>query len=273
MIGGPSLDAPAMSSAQSPPDSRFEPVHTRKAFEGVIQQITDQIQAGLLGEGDELPGERALAATMEVSRPTIRSAVSALSEAGVIEVRPGRAGGMKIKSIWIPDGLTEKASDPRQEETYALLEARRTIEPRVAQLAALRGTEEQFDKMQESIDLQSTNFSDRRKAVQAEFMYHRLMWQAAHNSSLEAMLQGLYKELEPVMDMAMRTHTDQETAVAIHEETLAALRRGDPDEVAEAMDSHMSYLERIAEDVFGRKRIRETPDFLSSAEDSVNRVN
>ena len=245
------------------PKELFSPVRTRKSFEDVLSQIVDRIRAGQLLEGDDLPGERRLATIMEVSRPTVRLAIAALADAGVVEVRPGRAGGIRVSSMWIPEELINRTTELRADETFELLEARRTLEPRVAQLAALRGSEEHFAAMRRCIELQRDNVGDRRRTVQAELLFHRLLWQAAGNRTLEDMLRRLFDQLETSFDMAMRTEDDHSTAVAIHERTLAAVMRGDPDEVEAAMNEHMSYLEQIAEDTFGRKRIRQVPSFLS----------
>lgn len=242
----------------------FAPVRTRKTFEDVLGQVVDRIRSGQLQEGDELPGERKLAAAMEVSRPTVRMAIAALSEAGVVEVRPGRGGGISIKSRWIPDGLVASTSELRVDQTFELLEARRTLEPRVAQLAAMRGTEEHFAAMQHSIELERSNFDNHLKALQAELLFHRVLWQAGGNQTLERMLIALFDQLESVLDMVLRTEIDHESAIGIHERTLAAVMRGDPAEVERAMDEHMSHLEQIAEDAFGRKRIREVPSFLGA---------
>jgi GntR family transcriptional repressor for pyruvate dehydrogenase complex len=250
----------------------FRPVTTRRAVEDVVGQLVELIRSGQLREGDELPGERVVAAAMEVSRPTVRLAVAALVEAGVAEIQKGRTGGVRIKSMWITEGLLGSVVDElRADETFHLLEARRAIEPRVAQLAALRGTDEAFQAMRESIELQAANTVDRRRAVQAEVMYHRLMWQAAGNPTLEEMLRLLFQRLEVVMDMALRTAPDRGRAVEIHETTLAALMSGEPARVETAMDEHMAYLERIAEDVYGRKRIREVPNFLRGGADAPPR--
>jgi GntR family transcriptional regulator, transcriptional repressor for pyruvate dehydrogenase complex len=262
--GTTTLDDAPRGHSRVAPEELFAPVRTRKSFEDVLSQIVDRIRAGQLREGDDLPGERRLAAIMEVSRPTVRLAIAALADAGVVDVRPGRAGGIRVNSMWIPDGLVNKSTELRADETFELLEARRTLEPRVAQLAALRGTEEHFAAMRQSIELQAANGEDRRKALQAELLFHRLLWQAAGNRRLEDMLRRLFDQLETSLDMALRTKTDRTNALAIHERTLAAVMRGDPDEVEVAMNEHMGHLEQIAEDTFGRKRIRQVPAFLSS---------
>lgn len=248
----------------------FHPVRTRRTFEDVVEQIVTRIQSGELREGDFLPGERALASSLEVSRPTVRLAINMLAKAGVVNVHPGRGGGIELASEWIPEDLLEQDKDEIQpSEVFAGLEARRALEPRVAQLAALRATDQDFEVLQECIEVQKAAGEDWRKALQADMMFHRRMWQAARNKILEEMMGKILAKLSVPLDMSMRTASDRDSAVALHERTLAALTRGDMDEVDAAMDAHMSYLENICEDVFGRRRVRELPDFLlrQAAED------
>jgi DNA-binding LacI/PurR family transcriptional regulator len=60
----------------------------RVKWEAVAGQISRQIQEGRFGNG-YLPGERQLAEQLGVTRPTLRRALQSLSEAGVLESRPG----------------------------------------------------------------------------------------------------------------------------------------------------------------------------------------
>jgi GntR family transcriptional repressor for pyruvate dehydrogenase complex len=242
--------------------SLFEPVRTRAAFEDVMRQIIDLVGTGQLVEGDVLPGERVLAAQMQVSRPTIRLAIGELAKAGIVEVKPGRTGGIRLVSQWIPGEFLGETVALRADETFALLEARRAVEPRVALLAAMRGTDDHFSAMQAALELQEQHAAERPKAMQAEFRFHRIMWQASGNQALEAMMRGLFGRMATIFDMAMRTQSDQATAVELHRATLSAIRRGRVDDVESVMDDHMGYLERMAEEAFGRQRIRPLPPFL-----------
>jgi GntR family transcriptional repressor for pyruvate dehydrogenase complex len=242
----------------------FTPVQTRRTVEDATSQILDRIRAGELHEGDRLPGERALAAAMEISRPTVRLAIRVLADAGVLEVLPGRAGGTRIASHWIPDGFLEHSS-LGADEIFETLEARRMLEPRVAQLAALRATDADFAAMERMIELLRSCHGDHRKAIQADVRFHRAMWRAARNPTLERMLVALFRRIDVALDMASRTMPDKLHAVEIQERTLAALKRADPEEIEEVMDRHLAVLEAICEDVFERKAFRDLPPHLRGA--------
>jgi DNA-binding FadR family transcriptional regulator len=246
----------------------FNPVRSRSAGGDVMHQILDRIKSGELREGDSLAGERVLAAQMDVSRPTVSSAISMLVDAGLLRNRPGRHGSPEVISIWIPEGLEnsgEPATDQLQaDQIFRILEARKTLEPRVAQLAALRATDEHYQLMQHSIDLLRAHKDHLSRAAQAELLFHRTMWRAAGNPSLESMMKGLEKELAPIHDMMLRTPEDYECGVELHEATLAALKRGDPVEIEQEMYRHLAHFESIIEDVLQRTPHRQLPAFLTA---------
>ena len=50
----------------------FKEIKDEKAFDGILNQIIDNIQNGHLKAGDALPAERTMAETMGVSRPAVR---------------------------------------------------------------------------------------------------------------------------------------------------------------------------------------------------------
>ena len=242
---------------------QFSAVTTRSTVRNVVDQIVDRMRDGTLEEGEFLPSERTLAEVMSVSRRTIREAVRALVNAGVVEVLPGSAGGIRITSIWVPDELTISSSTAlAADQVFAVLEARRTLEPRIAELAGARGTDADFTSMQRTIELQKQHRDDRSKVIQLNARFHRTMWRAARNETLEAAMKVIFRQLEFGLDMSVRTPGDTTESIEIHERTLQALMRGNTKDIAAVMDEHMSYLETISESVLGRRRLRSIPDFL-----------
>lgn len=245
------------------------PIQTESAVQAVVEQIIDHIRAGRIAEGELLPGERQLAVAMKVSRRTIRDAIEILQDAGVVSVTPGPAGGTSIASIWIPDSLSDEAPVTSAGEVFQVLEARRVIEPRVAQLAALRGSDEDFAIMHQTIDLQSAHQHDRWKAWQGTAIFHRQLWRASRNPSLEAAMRSIYRRLSGVIIAALDQDESTDSAgvaIELHRETLEAIKRGRPDLVEEVMDRHLAYLEHRCELAFGRARIPRIPGFLETSQ-------
>ncbi len=67
----------------------FKEIKDEKAFDGILNQIIDNIQNGHLKAGDALPAERTMAETMGVSRPAVREDLRALELLGIIKTVPG----------------------------------------------------------------------------------------------------------------------------------------------------------------------------------------
>ena len=67
------------------------------AAEEIRRQLLDQISRGQLHPGERLGAERDLAQGLGVSRSTVRQALAALEEAGVVRRVPGRGGGTFVR--------------------------------------------------------------------------------------------------------------------------------------------------------------------------------
>ena len=111
----------------------------RNAFEVTVERLAQSIRLGVLVDGDRLPPERELAETFGVSRVTLREAIKALRDAGLVESRRGRGGGTFVAAprphAPARAEQIERADRARLEDALAL---RRVVEPGAAALAASR---------------------------------------------------------------------------------------------------------------------------------------
>lgn len=73
------------------PSPALTPVSRSSVPDSVAAQLQDQILDGALEPGADLPGERALAEALGVSRPTVREALRRLQQQGLVEIRQGGA--------------------------------------------------------------------------------------------------------------------------------------------------------------------------------------
>ena len=234
--------------------TQFAPIRSRKAFEEVVEQIAQAIRAGSLRVGDRLPSERLLAAQMQISRPTLREAIRVLSGAGVLAARRGPGGGTFVDSEVIPVELLHAQSDLLIGEVAGVLEARRVLEPRVAQLAAIHATDEDFAALRRVIERQRlyTSEDQRTEFLQLDLRFHLTIAQATHNGTILAFMKTLLTQLEIAWDMAIRGPHEPEQMIEIHEQTLRALMSRDPAAIEEVMDQHMSWLEKFWQEETGQ---------------------
>jgi DNA-binding FadR family transcriptional regulator len=248
--------------------TRFTPVGPRRTFEGAVEQIAERIRLGELGAGERLPSERELAAAMQISRATLREAVRVLVEAGVLAVRAGSTGGTFVASDYVPIELLRSKSDLRLDEVAGVLEARRLIEPRVAQLAAVNAHEEDFSHLQRTIDRQIALLARGRvlehedRFLQLDTQFHLGVARASGNSTIVSLMRTLLRRLEIARDMALHEPPTASWVIDVHERTLAAIRSADHERIETVMDEHLAELERAWERATDRRLVRPIPDFL-----------
>jgi len=249
-------------------EGSFEPVATRRTFEEAVAQIAEKVKLGELHQGDRLPSERELASQMRISRPTVREAIKMLSDAGVLEVRRGQSGGAFVRTELVPRELLRSRFEIRVGEVAGVLEARRLLEPRVAQLAAVHASDEDFAAMQATIDRQrglarADDFLSQEDLFLAlDLKFHLAMARATRNSTVVTLMRSLFRRLEIARDMAVHGETVPEWTLEVHGRTLEAVRAADFPAIDAVMDEHLSQLEQVWERETGRGLVRPLPDFL-----------
>jgi DNA-binding FadR family transcriptional regulator len=249
-------------------DTDFVPVGPRRTFEGAVEQIAERIRLGELAAGERLPSERELAAALQISRATLREAVRVLADAGVLEVRPGSTGGIYVASDYVPLELLRSKSDLRLGEVAGVLEARRLIEPRVAQLAAVNAREEDFAALVRLIDAQKALLAEgdvleqEDRFLQLDTQFHLRLARATGNATIVSLMRTLLRQLEIARDLALHEPPTAPWVIDIHERTLAAVRSADHDRIERVMDEHLAAMERAWERATDRPLVRPVPDFL-----------
>jgi GntR family transcriptional repressor for pyruvate dehydrogenase complex len=170
---------------------------------------------------------------------------------------------MFVATDAIPSEL-RRAPQPelRISEVAGVLEARRLLEPRVAQLAGLYASEDDLQAMRETIELMRESAPQHDRLFQLDQRFHLAMARATGNQTLVELMRRLLRQLAAVRQLAMTGPHDPQWAVTIHERTLEAIVAGDPARIDAVMDEHLAYLERTWEEETDRARLRRIPEFL-----------
>lgn len=245
----------------------FSPIRTPRASEAAIEQIVRAISEGDIRPGDRLPSERTLAWQMEVSRPTLREGIKVLADAGVLDVRPGPGGGAFVLTDVVPPELRLPLRELRIGEISGVLEARRVLEPRVAQLAAVYAREEDFDRMRLTIDLMGKAPHEHERFHQLDLRFHLDIARATGNETIIELVRQLLRQLAAARHLAMGGPHDPDWAITVHEATLEAIMSRDQEQIDVVMDEHLGYLEKFWEEESGRAGLRQIPDFLLPHQD------
>lgn len=129
-------------------------------------QLGDAIRRGILLDGERLPAEPRLAAQLGVSTVTLREALVALRQQGLVVTRRGRGGGTFVVS---PDMSAELASRLRELSCSGLRDLgdqRAAVSGTAARLAAGRALPIEVAAIRDQLDrfAAATAVGDRRRA-------------------------------------------------------------------------------------------------------------
>jgi GntR family transcriptional repressor for pyruvate dehydrogenase complex len=109
------------------------------AFESTVEQLATAIRLGVFTDGEQLPPERELADRLGVSRSTLREAIAALRDSGLVTTRRGRGGGSVVTYSGQEPGSRSATVPVRTGAALAdAIDFRRVVEPGAAALTATR---------------------------------------------------------------------------------------------------------------------------------------
>ena len=203
----------------------------------LAEQLRAQIHSGVLGPGDRLPNERDLAAALGVARITVREAIRTLVEDGYVVSKRGNSGGTYVSDLTAAQqAWTDKVRrDPGW--VVDLIDFRKAVEIRAAELAAVRGSEEDLAEMAAAIE-QGTTPASRTAFRAADHRFHVAMAQASGSARLtEAIVRARGELFVPVDLLPFDDHYAQTRQE--HGRVLDAIRAGDPTAARQAVESHL----------------------------------
>jgi DNA-binding FadR family transcriptional regulator len=131
-------------------DVFFRKAHWHSAYEVAVQRLAQAIKLGALKSGARLPPERELVDRLGVSRTTLREGIRALQQQGYLKTSRGRSGGTFIVQRRIRQPTRTDIQRIAREMgplIPELLDMRAAVEPKAAELAALRATDEAIDNL------------------------------------------------------------------------------------------------------------------------------
>lgn len=220
----------------------FTPVRPASTFEETVERLGSAIRAGLLAPGDKLPPERELASQLKISRSTLRQALTALVQSGHLTSQRGRTGGTFVAER---PPLAEHADEPLDQGAWAALDYRVTIETGATLLAAERGSEAQFDRLEELVAKMAEELEDFEEYRRTDIRFHIGIAEAAHSPRLLSAMTDAQAQMSDLI--ALIAHPPEVLARSNeqHGRLLKALRRGDVGRAVRCMREHTEGTEHI----------------------------
>ena len=164
----------------------------------IVAQIREQVFAGQLKPGDYLGSEASLAQAFDVSRMAMRDALRGLSATGVIAIRRGSGGGIRIATAdpgRFADALAIQLTllgVSRGE----LIEAQIATEAMITRLAAERANALDVEQLRAILTRALHIVSDGAAFAHLLGEFHSELARIAGNIALEVVLRGILQMLE-----------------------------------------------------------------------------
>jgi GntR family transcriptional repressor for pyruvate dehydrogenase complex len=216
---------------------------------------------GTFPPGSSLPSEAELATRFAISRLTVREAIRSLASTKVIRVQQGRSSTINPVDQWSAlDPRLLKARGEASGEPLRLPkrlhEARRVVEVAIAELAAERRTGEHLERMADAIATQreAHDREDVPRFVEADLAFHEVLFAAADNAFLEALVQPLAAVLRDQREETASAAETREHALEFHGRILRRVEDRDVEGARHDMQEHLVLTEEYTERFQARQR-------------------
>ncbi len=189
------------------------------------QDIREKIISLQLAPGDVID-EAALQDELGVGRTPIREALQRLALEKLVTIVPRR--GMFVSEIGVTD-------------LQRLFELRVPLEDLAARLAARRGTDEHWQRMEDILAgiPGGDTVTDNETLIYIDEAWHQVLYDAAGNPFLRDALLTFYALSLRFWYFLLPSIGDMKSAVEEHAKILEALRAGDEDQAAERLRMHI----------------------------------
>ena len=151
----------------------------------IANEIEKAIKNGSLKVGSKIPSEPELVKEFGVSRNTVREAVQALIQAGVLEARQGD-GTYILASERFEANMLERLSDSDMNEVY---EVRLCLEKEIIKLSTKRRTESDIVDIKKALEKRNSIKLTAKENTDVDIEFHITIAKSSHNT----ILYDLYK--------------------------------------------------------------------------------
>jgi len=221
----------------------FAKVQRPRLYEQLMQQILAFVEEERLGPGDHLPAERELADQLGVSRATLAQALVALEVLGVIDVKHG-TGAVLVYRPTVATVLRELHE--HKNRLPDIVEARSTLEVKLASLAAERRTDDDLKRINHALEVMAQEIAAGDRGEKGDELFHEAITGAAKSSVLQ-------KLMAFIAEMVLETRLESlgqpgrpERSLESHRKITEAIAAGDPQAAAEAMQEHIELVSDVA---------------------------
>ncbi len=229
----------------------IKPIENLSITDTITAKLESMIVEGVVKPGQALPPERQLARDLEVSRASLRQALSVLEARGLILSKQG--GGN-----YVCDVVKKSFSDPlldlikrHHELKFQVIELRQTLECSAAFYAAERATKQDIETIKKRLAELKAIIPQKKPLAEAraDLELHLAIADAAHNAPLSLMLRNIYSlllsEIEENLSLIHQYDNHAAKLHVQHEQMVELVINGDSEGAREVVIEHLKLIRDI----------------------------
>jgi GntR family transcriptional repressor for pyruvate dehydrogenase complex len=208
----------------------------------IASTLLNQFHIDNLPPNTRLPSESIIAKHFHVSRTVVREAIAILKKDGVLESRRGSGTFISENFKANPD-IANEVTEQSAHALQNIIEVRRGIESEIAALAALRRTPGQLSDIEDALQKIKHVTDAGQSGVEEDVHFHLLIAQATGNPYWLKFVDTFSYSLRGATSVT-RANEDRRLDFAQqvqeeHEQIVAAIASGNPEEARLAASRHM----------------------------------
>jgi len=234
-------------------------IRPAKLADAIAEHIQQMILEGALQPGERLLSERELSAKLDVSRPSLRDAISKLVANGLLTTNAqGVAHVSENIGRSLRDPLVMLMDTP--EARIDCLELRAVVEAEAAARAAERASEvdrnairARFEAMVEAHEKQDVD-----KIAKSDADFHFAIYEASHNLMMLHLMRSLESVLRSNVYLNRKNlyehRTQKDSQLQEHQAIFEAIMARDPERAREAARLHMTTAVQTQREIYEAER-------------------
>ena len=216
-------------------------IRNESAPEGVVKQILNNLESGIMKPGEKLPTQEKLAQKFGVGRSSIREATNALAIMGYLRIIQGKGTFISEK---IPAASSTETSDGNflsNANLFNLVEIREVLECYVVRKAAERADNKQLTLLGQTIaDLEKCTV-EIEKFLAADLKFHIAIADAANLPEVGKIVEVIHTEINKLLSVVFTTSKPEVVLEAIESAKMVYtfIVSGEGRQAARCMRNHL----------------------------------
>src|SRR5574341_1416603 len=218
----------------------LRPVERPRLYEQLVERLLGLVRELQLAPGDRFPPERELAASLDVSRATVRQA---LVVQGVVEVRHGDGTILRVAP---PQDAVLDAFRAHARRLPDVIDARMALEIRIAELAALRRTDDDLAEIDTALAFMREQIQRGERGLEGDERFHAAVTRAAHSDLLADLMKAIGAAIKESRVQSLSQPGRPPRSLRSHRQIAEAIRAGDARGAARRMRAHIELVAKVA---------------------------